>query len=174
MLRDRGRSPLLHCIGRWSHSVVLSTAMDDQTTIQRTVTEFVDSNPTDADQLLPLLQFIQDAHGHVAIDAVPLIAAALNISRAEVFGVLSFYDNFHATPRGVTVEVCGSEACQALGCAALFSDLAKNLDQSVTVEEIFCLGNCVVGPNARVGDRIIGRATRAVIEAALVMPEPEG
>jgi len=116
---------------------------------------------------LPLLHFVQQAHGHIADDALGPIAEALNLSRAEVFGVVSFYDDFHAGRRGAVVEICAAEACQALGCRALLADVRATLGASAHVSEVFCLGNCAAGPSARIADRVLGRATAARIAAAL-------
>jgi formate dehydrogenase subunit gamma len=135
--------------------------------IERTVAEFVASNPATADQLLPLLHFVQQENGYIAIDALSTIARTLNLSRAEVFGVVSFYDDFHTEPRGATVEICAAEACQSLGCRSLLADARENLGPRVAVKEVFCLGNCTVGPSARIGNEILGRATLPRIQAML-------
>jgi formate dehydrogenase subunit gamma len=135
--------------------------------IEHAVAEFLDANPATSDQLLPLLHFVQQTHGHIPIDTLGTISQALNLSRAEVFGVVSFYDDFRTEPHGVTVEICGAEACQALGCRSLHADLRANLDQNVNVKEVFCLGNCAVGPSVRIGNKVLGRATLPRIQAVL-------
>ena len=145
--------------------------MHDQAPIQRTVAEFAESNPVTADQLLPLLHHVQQANGYIDAEAVALIGQTLNLSRAEVFGVVSFYDDFHSEPQTAMVEICGAEACQALGCRSLLAEVAARLGQDV-IKEVFCLGNCAVGPSARIGNRIIGRATTDDIEAALGVAQP--
>ncbi|MBU0602275.1 MAG: formate dehydrogenase subunit gamma [Gammaproteobacteria bacterium] len=119
--------------------------------------------------LLPILHAIQDECGHVPDDAVPLIARSLNLSRAEVHGVITFYHHFrsHAPGRHV-VQVCRAEACQAVGAVALEAHAKKCLgidfhettaDGAVTLEAAYCLGNCALGPSLRVGDDIVGRVT---------------
>lgn len=133
----------------------------------RTVEGFGKSNPLTSDQLLPLLHVVQQAHGCISNDALALIAETLNISRAEVFGVVSFYEDFLTELLGATVEICGAEACQALGCRSLITEATARFGAKVTVKEVFCLGNCTVGPSARIGDRVIGRATLRRIEVAL-------
>jgi formate dehydrogenase subunit gamma len=140
--------------------------------VELTVAEFVDNNPATADQLLPLLHSVQQAHGYVPLDAMAGIASALNISRAEVFGVMSFYDDFVTEPRSATVEICGAEACQSLGCRSLLAEAAAGLEPGVTVREVFCLGNCAVGPSVRIGNRVLGRATLSRIQAALDGVDP--
>lgn len=134
--------------------------------IAQTVAEFVAEQNAAADRLLPLLHRVQEAHGCIPETAMADIAQALNVSRAEVFGVVSFYDDFLLEPRNSEVQICGAEACQALGCKALLAEARGQL-ADVHVREVFCLGNCAVGPSARVGDRVIGRATLAGIRAAL-------
>ena len=127
--------------------------------IERTVADFTDSNPATADQLLPLLHFVQQAYGCIPGNAFKPIAETLNIARAEVFGVVSFYDDFCLEPVAGTVAVCAAEACQALGCRSLLAEIAEEFGQSVVVKEVFCLGNCAVGPSVRIGDKVLGRAT---------------
>jgi formate dehydrogenase subunit gamma len=135
--------------------------------IERTVADFTDANPATADQLLPLLHFVQQAYGCVPDGAIKTIAQTLNISRAEVFGVVSFYDDFRLEPVGDTVEVCAAEACQALGCRSLLAEIVEELGESAAIKEVFCLGNCTVGPSVRIGDKVLGRATVGRIRAAL-------
>ncbi len=101
------------------------------------------------------------------------IAQLLNISRAEVFGVVSFYDDFVLEPEGVLVAICGAEACQALGCRELLAQAEQELPPEVRVKEVFCLGNCASGPSARIGDRVLGRATMATVAQALEVLEQE-
>ncbi len=107
--------------------------------------------------LLPILHVINDRFGHVPAAAVPLIAAALNLSRAEVHGVLSFYHDFRRTPAGRTViKLCRAEACQARGARALEDHACRSLslemgrtseDGGITLEPVYCLGNCATGPS---------------------------
>ena len=117
--------------------------------------------------LLPILHAIQSALGHVPADAVPLIAEMLNISKAEVHGVLSFYHDFRDAPAGRHIlRICRAEACQARGAVALAEDTLAALGVSwhgttangaVTVEPVYCLGLCACGPAAMVDDRVVGR-----------------
>jgi formate dehydrogenase subunit gamma len=141
--------------------------MSQQITIERTVAEFSESHPLTADQLLPLLHSIHNKHGHIPADAIGLVAEALNVSRAEVFGVVSFYDDFSTVLKAARVEICAAEACQALGCRSLLAEAGAALEPNVVVEEVFCLGNCAAGPSARIADKILGRATLASIQAVL-------
>lgn len=101
--------------------------------------------------LLPILHDVQAAFGHVSEDAVRAIAAALNLSRAEVHGVVSFYHDFSAAPDPrPAIKLCRAEACQARGSEALAAALAP--DPRVRIETVYCLGLCSVGPNALVGE----------------------
>lgn len=119
--------------------------------------------------LLPMLHAIQDEFGHVPDSAVPVIAQGLNLSRAEVHGVITFYHHFRQHPPGRhVVQVCRAEACQAVGAVALEAHVKKCLgidfhettaDGVVTLEAVYCLGNCAVGPSLRVDDDIVGRVT---------------
>ncbi len=104
--------------------------------------------------LLPILHDIQHELGYVPEDAVPLIAKQLNLSRAEVHGVITYYHHFRQTPPGKhVVQVCCAEACQANGSEALAAHAAKRLQgANVTLEPAYCLGLCSVGPNIRIDE----------------------
>jgi formate dehydrogenase subunit gamma len=116
---------------------------------------------------LPILHALQEEFGYVDPAAVPLIADALNLSRAEVHGTISFYHDFKtAPPPARVVKLCRAEACQALGCEALVEGLAREhgirVDghgdrDRVAVETVYCLGNCALGPSALVDGELIGR-----------------
>lgn len=117
--------------------------------------------------LLPLLHAIQDELAYIPNEATPVIAAALNLSRAEVHGAISFYPHFRTAPPGRhVVQVCRAEACQSVGAAALEAHAKRQLgcdyhqtsaDGAATLEPVYCLGNCACGPSVRVDDEIIGR-----------------
>jgi formate dehydrogenase subunit gamma len=109
---------------------------------------------------LPILHALQDTFGYVDGGAVPLIADALNLSRAEVHGCISFYHDFRDAPAGRReVKLCRAEACQATGSEAIHRDILRRLgcgwhettaDGAVTVEPVYCLGLCANGPAALV------------------------
>ena len=117
--------------------------------------------------LLPVLHALQETFGYVDPRAVPLVATALNLSRADVHGVLTFYSDLRTEPAGrVVVQVCRAEACQSVGAQDLLDGASARLavpvgatraDGEVTLEEVFCLGNCALGPSALVGGRLAGR-----------------
>ncbi len=119
--------------------------------------------------LMPILRCIQDRLGWVPRDAVPLLAQILNLSRAEVHGVVSFYHDFRHEPPGRTVvRVCRAESCQAMGGVALAEHIKQKLgvdfgetsrDGEFTLEAVYCLGNCACSPAAVVGTQLLGRLT---------------
>ena len=117
--------------------------------------------------LLPLLHAIHSDLGYVPDSAVPIIAKGLNLSRAEVHGVISFYHDFKTTPVGRhTVQVCRAEACQSMGSRQLEAHAKQALgidygettaDGAVTLEPVYCLGNCACSPSVRIDDAIYAR-----------------
>ena len=136
--------------------------------------------------LLPILHDIQHSAGYVPAETVPAIATALNLSRAEVQGVISFYHHFHSEPMGKhTVQICRAEACQAVGARELeqhaTTTLATELgstsaDGNVSLEPVYCLGNCACGPSVQIGDEVYARVTPErfdVLISELKMNEPE-
>lgn len=124
--------------------------------------------------LLPLLHAVQAEMGHVPDAAVPHIATALNLSRADVHGVVTFYHDFRRAPAGAhVVKLCRAEACQARGGAAIEAAAAERLgvamgatrsDGRVTLEPVYCLGLCATGPNALVDGRPVSRIDAAALE----------
>jgi formate dehydrogenase subunit gamma len=119
------------------------------------------------DALIEIFHDLQDALGHVPEAALKPIAKRLNLTRAEVHGVLSFYHDFHTKPVGrVVVKVCRAEACQSMGALPLIERICERLGvglgktspgASVTVEPVYCLGNCALAPAAMVGGVLHGR-----------------
>jgi formate dehydrogenase subunit gamma len=107
-----------------------------------------------AGALLPILHDVQHALGYVPEEAVPLIAKELNLSRAEVHGVITYYHHFRQTPPGKhVVKVCCAEACQANGSEALAAHAMKKYQNGdVTVEPVYCLGLCSIGPAVAVDE----------------------
>jgi len=123
--------------------------------------------------LLPILHAVQVSFGYVPQSAVPQIARALNLSKAEVHGVVTFYHDFREVPAGRHVlKLCRAEACQAMGAdrvaasvkAALGIDWHETTpDGRVTLEPVFCLGLCACGPAAMVDGRLVGRCDASVV-----------
>ncbi|HEY0476155.1 MAG TPA: formate dehydrogenase subunit gamma [Kofleriaceae bacterium] len=124
--------------------------------------------------LLPVLHAIQDALGFVPPDAVPRIASALNLSQAEVHGVISFYHDFRsAAPGRHVLKLCRAEACQAMGSEALAAHLTRRLgiawketsrDGALTIEPVYCLGNCALSPALLIDGKLRGRVTTAALD----------
>ena len=116
--------------------------------------------------LLPILHDVQKAFGHVSEDAMRDIAQALNLTRAEVYGVVSFYHDFRkgAEARPI-LKLCRAEACKARGVDALVPIAEKQ--SRVKVEAVYCLGMCSVGPAALVGDQVIARLDQARLSSLL-------
>ena len=127
--------------------------------------------------LLPILHDLQAAYGHVPDAAVPLVAEALNLSRAEVHGVLTFYHDFRRAPAGRHVlKLCRAEACQSMGHEALLTHVRTALgidfhettaDGLVTLEPVFCLGLCACAPALTWDDAPHGRADTALVDELL-------
>ena len=119
--------------------------------------------------LIEILHSVQAALGYVPSDAVPIIAEVLNLSRAEVHGVVTFYHFFRETPPGRhTVSICRAEACQSMGADGLVEHAKRRLgvnfhettaDGAFSLEPVFCLGNCACSPAAMIDGRLYGRVT---------------
>src|SRR3982074_306675 len=124
---------------------------------------------------LVILHALQEAFGYVPEPAVPMIASALNLSRAEVHGVFTFYHDFRRDPAGKHVlKLCRAEACQAAGGDALAARAEAKLgiavgnppaEDRVTLEPIYCLGLCATAPSAMLDGRVVGRLNEARIDA---------
>ena len=124
---------------------------------------------------LVMLHALQGAFGYVPEPAIPMIAQALNLSRAEVHGVFTFYHDFRHQPAGRHVlKLCRAEACQAAGGDALAARAEAKLgvtmghttaDERVTLEPIYCLGLCATAPSAMLDGRVVGRLDEARIDA---------
>jgi formate dehydrogenase subunit gamma len=123
--------------------------------------------------LLPILHAIQAAFGYVPDSAIPQIAKALTLSKAEVHGVISFYHDFREKPAGRHVlKLCRAEACQAMGADAVAGRIKAALgidwhettpDGRVTLEPVFCLGLCACGPAAMIDGRLVGRCDEGIV-----------
>lgn len=108
--------------------------------------------------LLPILNDVQAAFGCIDEAATRHIADALNLSRAEVQGVVSFYHDYRGAPATLPVlKICRAEACQARGAEAMLAALPREVAGTVELETVYCLGLCSVGPAALVGERLVAR-----------------
>jgi len=151
-------------------------------TVAEVVTDTVAALEGQRGALLPILHAIQEALGCVPREAVPVLAERLNLSRADVHGVVSFYHDFRAEPAGrTTVKICRAEACQAVGSSRLVDHVRDRYgmelgetrsDGALTVDQVFCLGNCALGPTVQIGARLHGRVDAAkltdLIDSAMV------
>ncbi|MCB2083739.1 MAG: NAD(P)H-dependent oxidoreductase subunit E [Sphingomonadaceae bacterium] len=115
-------------------------------------------------QLLPILHDIQAEFGFIDNAMQGQVAQALNLSRAEVHGVVSFYHDFRTSADlRPEVQVCGAEACQARGAGALMGVAQDAAGERVRIRTVYCLGLCSVGPAARIGDRLHARLDKAIL-----------
>jgi len=129
----------------------------------------IEARRSEPGAMLPILHDLQHAFGYVDASAVPDIADVLNVSRAEVHGVLTYYHDFRAKPAGRHVlKICRAEACQSMGARALVDHVREAhglalgqtaADGSITVEEVFCLGNCALSPAVLFDGELIGRVS---------------
>jgi formate dehydrogenase subunit gamma len=127
--------------------------------------------------LMPVLHAVHREFGYIEGRAVPVIADELNLSRAEVHGVLTFYSDFRDTPPGRTVlRICRGEACQAVGAEQLAAHATKQLgvdlgettpNGAISLEQVFCLGNCACGPSVMIDGRPYGRVDEARFDGLL-------
>lgn len=127
--------------------------------------------------LMPLLHAIQGDLGYIPPESVPSIAGGLNLSRAEVHGVISFYEDFRTEPGARhVVQICRAEACQAMGARALEAHAKKTLgvdvgattaDGSISLQAVYCLGNCACSPSVRIDDAIHARVDPGRLDTLL-------
>jgi formate dehydrogenase subunit gamma len=130
-----------------------------------------------AGALVPILHALQDAFGYVDRAAIALIAEALNISKAEVHGVVTFYHDFlESPPQGPVLKLCRAESCQAMGCEELVAHLRQRYgltpDESggsgqTEIKTVYCLGNCALSPAGLIDGRPVGRLTSAKLDALI-------
>lgn len=126
---------------------------------------------------LPILNALQAEFGYIDDAAIPLIAEALNLSRAEVVGVAHFYQDYRHEPPGKhIVKVCRAEACQSMGCENLVQHVESSmgagmgettLDGMFTLENVYCLGNCALSPSMMVDGRLYGRVSPSRFDAVV-------
>jgi formate dehydrogenase subunit gamma len=136
---------------------------------QATVRAVLDARRDMPGALLPILHDIQDQLGYVPKDAVADIAEALNLSRAEVHGVITYYHHFRTeAPKDAVVQVCRAEACQSCGSEALWEHANKRVaGQNVTLESVYCLGLCATAPSLSINDQPYARVSHARFDKLL-------
>jgi formate dehydrogenase subunit gamma len=145
--------------------------------MQTEIAAIIDALKHKPGALLPILHGIQDRIGYIPPEAVPVIAKALNLTRAEVHGVISFYHDFRSEAPGAhVVRICQAESCQAMGSDALTTDAKKCLgidfhqttrDKSFTLEPVYCLGMCAVSPAMMVDGELYSRLTSERLQQVL-------
>ncbi len=143
--------------------------MTESSNMQATVQEITTALKDKPGALLPILHAIQDKIGYVPAESVPAIAKALNLSRAEVHGVISFYHYFRESkPGNHTIYLCRAESCQAMGGKKLEQHVKERLgidfhettaDGEFSLEPVYCLGNCACSPAMQIGNEIYGRVS---------------
>ena len=143
--------------------------MTESSTMQVTVQNITTALKDKPGALLPILHAIQDTLGFVPDESIPTIAKALNLSRAEVHGVISFYHYFRNTKPGKnTIHLCRAESCQAMGAKHLENHVKSRLgidfhettaDGQFSLEPVYCLGNCACSPAMQIGTEIYGRVS---------------
>lgn len=150
-----------------------STASAQRATVQAVLA----AHQGRAGALLPILHDVQAQLGHVPQAVLPQIAEALNLSRAEVHGVVTYYHHFRTEPAGqCVVQVCRAEACQSMGADALMAHAEQRLgcgahgtsaDGRFTLEPVYCLGLCASSPAIQVGERLHARVTAYRFDALI-------
>jgi formate dehydrogenase subunit gamma len=151
--------------------------MTESSSTQATVQEIISNLKNKPGALLPILHSVQNALGYVPNESVPAIAKGLNLSRAEVHGVISFYHYFRETPPGKhTIHLCRAESCLSMGGKQLENHVKARLgigfhettaDGKFTLEPVYCLGNCACSPAMQIGEDIYGRVSAKSFDAAL-------
>ena len=141
---------------------------------QDTLSDIVDDHLHLEGPLLPILHAVQTRFGYLPPATGRVVAQALRVSEADVHGVISFYHIFRSQPPGKhVVSVCRAEACQAQGCRRLEDHIKQSLgidfhqttpDRQISLEPVYCLGNCAAGPSLRVDDRIVGRVSNETFD----------
>jgi formate dehydrogenase subunit gamma len=141
------------------------------------ITDILAAFGTGQDQLLPVLHAIQDSTGFVPPDAVPAIASAFNLSRAEVHGVITFYHYFRTLPPArKVIQICRAEACQSMGGDALLAHAENALgcslhghsaDGMFSLEPVYCFGQCATSPAIMINDALHARVTPARFDALI-------
>ncbi|MGZ8190104.1 MAG: formate dehydrogenase subunit gamma [Methylococcaceae bacterium] len=144
---------------------------------QATVQEIIATLKDKPGALLPILHAVQDALGYIPSESVPTIAKALNLSRAEVHGVISFYHYFRDTPPGNhTIHLCRAESCQSMGAKHLEAHAKNKLgidfhettsDGKFSLEPVYCLGNCACSPAMQIGNEIYGRVSTDLFDKTI-------
>lgn len=140
-------------------------------------TELINKFDARPEMLVQILHLFMQRFGFIGEDAIRQLAGELNLSRAEVHGVVSFYPDFRTVPAGRRViKICQAESCQAMGSLALTAHAEASLgvslhetteDGATSLEPVYCLGNCACSPAVMVGDRVYGRVDAKALDAII-------
>jgi formate dehydrogenase subunit gamma len=151
--------------------------------LREIVESAVDSHRGKIGALLPVLHSIQDILGYIPPESIPIIAGTMNLSRAEINGVMSFYHDFRGEPAGEHIlHLCRAEACQAMGSRELEEHARERLDIDYgettanglfTLEPVYCLGNCACAPSLRINDDLHARITAEKFDELVAQLEAE-
>jgi formate dehydrogenase subunit gamma len=142
--------------------------MTDQAIDSNSVAAIVERFGARPEMLVQILVAVVSQHGWVSEAVIRQLANALNLSRADVHGVVEYYHDFRTSPPGRhIVKVCKAEACQAMGSRALAEHVEEAAGDDVTVEPVYCLGNCACAPAVMVDDRTYGRVDAERFDALL-------
>jgi formate dehydrogenase subunit gamma len=156
---------------------------EDPITTSVALAESLAQHGAEQGALLPVLHALQDRLGYIPPATLPAIGKALNLSRAEVHGVVTFYPHFRQKCAGMhVIHICQAEACQAMGAAELTAHAQRSLgvelhgttaDGRYTLEPVYCLGNCACSPAMMIGDNLHGRVDAAMFDAVVAQLDAE-
>jgi len=126
----------------------------------KTASDIVAAFDARPEMLVQILHAFSNRFGFISEDAIRQLADELNLSRAEVHGVVSYYHDFRTSPPGKhVIKLCQAEACQAMGSRELSAHAEKTIGDGITLEPVYCLGNCALSPAAMIDGKTYGRVT---------------
>jgi formate dehydrogenase subunit gamma len=142
--------------------------MTPRTIDRESISAIVNQYGARPEMLVQILQRIVQQHGWISEDVTRQLAGDLNLSRADVHGVVEYYHDFRTTPPGKhIVKICQAEACQAMGSRELTAHANQVIDDDTTLEPVYCLGNCACAPAVMVNGKTLGRVSNKRFDAAL-------
>ena len=142
--------------------------MTPRTIDSESISAIVNQYGARPEMLVQILQRIVQQHGWISEDVTRQLAGDLNLSRADVHGVVEYYHDFRTTPPGKhIVRICQAEACQAMGSRELTAHANQVIDDDTTLEPVYCLGNCACAPAVMVNGKTLGRVSNKRFDAAL-------
>ena len=149
--------------------------MTEQTINSESVSTIVGQYGARPEMLVQILQRIVQQHGWISTDVIRQLAVELNLSRADVHGVVEYYHDFRTEPPGEhIIKICQAEACQAMGSRELTEHANRVIDEDTTLEPVYCLGNCACAPAVMVNGQTLGRVSTERFDAALASMRESG